>query len=237
LITVSIVTHGHGRMVLTLVDRLLEFTEVSRIILTVNVPEAFYSISNMPERLVIIDNQIPKGFGANHNNAFNQCDTPFFCVLNPDVELPKNPFYTLIKLMEALNADLVAPAVKTRLGYIEDSARHFPTLISIIVRVMGGYDGRYPIKFGDPPFRPDWIAGMFMLFRSEIYQKLCGFDERFYLYYEDVDICRRAKHHGHLVLCCPQVFIVHSAQRASRFKLQHFYWHIKSMFLFLFFSN
>jgi len=237
MITVSLVTHGHGDMVTSLIDRLLELPEVSQIVLTCNVPEQTSFKDNASGRLIVKHNQRPNGFGANHNAAFSYCRTPYFCVLNPDVQLPDNPFCQLVKLIESSNFDLVAPIVLSPLGNVENSARHFPTLKSLIIKRLGGYDGRYFSKLGDPPFAPDWVAGMFMLFRRSAYEQLCGFDERFYLYFEDVDICRRAKRKGFTIRCCPQTFIIHKAQRASGRNLRHMRWHLTSMFRYLFCSN
>lgn len=71
-------------MVDRLLEKLLEFPEVSRIIVTQNIPES----SNYPanSRISVVENVLPKGFGANHNAAFQMCREGFFCVLNPDIE-------------------------------------------------------------------------------------------------------------------------------------------------------
>jgi GT2 family glycosyltransferase len=62
----------------------------------------------------------------------------------------------------------------------------------------------------------DWIAGMFMLFRSDTYRALGGFDETYFLYYEDVDLCHRLRKTGKSVIYNPAAEIVHDARRASR---------------------
>jgi N-acetylglucosaminyl-diphospho-decaprenol L-rhamnosyltransferase len=236
-ITVSVVTHGHGDQVLRLVDSLLAFPEVSCIAFTCNAPESISFEGIDSDRLLLMHNKTPQGFGSNHNAAFRHCKTPYFCVLNPDLELPENPFEQLIDLIELRKADLVAPMVLSTSKDIEDSVRHFPTLKTLFIKLLKGSDGRYLIHREQQPFSPDWVAGMFMLFRSSAYKQLCGFDERFYLYYEDVDICWRAKHLGLVVLYCPQTYVVHSAQRASRRDLRHMRWHLASMFRYLFLSK
>ena len=92
-----------------------------------------------------------------------------------------------------------------------------------------GDGGRYALQPGDPDFMPEWVAGMFMLFRAERYAALSGFDEGFRLYYEDVDLCVRAWRAGFGVLTTPSVQVIHRAQRASRRKLQYLAWHLASM--------
>ncbi len=86
---------------------------------------------------------------------------------------------------------------------------------------------------GQADFAPEWVAGMFMLFRSRDFQDLGGFDEQFFLYYEDVDICVRAWQKGMRILACPQVSVIHDARRDSRRSLRHLRWHLGSMARFL----
>ena len=62
----------------------------------------------------------------------------------------------------------------------------------------------------------DWIAGMFMAFHEDAFRAVRGFDERFFLYYEDVDICRRLRRAGYVVVYDPRSSVIHDARRASR---------------------
>ncbi len=231
MIAVSIVSHGHGEMVGRLVGQLLAFPEVAQIILTLNVPESVA----LPDdaRLTVIGNAEAKGFGANHNAAFATCTQMFFCPLNPDIEFDGNPFPVLSAALGDKRVALVAPVVRSPDGKIEDSMRRFPTPGSLLVKALGGNDGRYVVREGQPEFAPEWVAGMFMLFRSRDFQDLGGFDERFFLYYEDVDICVRAWRKGMRILACPQASVIHDARRDSRRSLRHLRWHLGSMARFL----
>jgi len=60
------------------------------------------------------------------------------------------------------------------------------------------------------------VAGMFMAFRADAFRTANGFDERFFLYYEDVDICRRLRSRGFSVVYEPRAAVIHDARRASR---------------------
>jgi hypothetical protein len=231
MIAVSIVSHGHGAMVESLVNTLLTFQEVSRILVTRNIPEALQLRGD--GRVELIDNPLPKGFGENHNAAFQRCDEAYFCPLNPDIELSANPFPGLLAVLDACGAGLAAPLVVAPSGSVEDSMRHFPTPFSVLLKALGGRDGRYVVAAGQPLFFPEWVAGMFMLFRREVFAKLGGFDKRFFLYYEDVDICLRAWRAGFKVVACPDVSVIHDAQRDSRKSFRHLRWHLASMARFL----
>jgi N-acetylglucosaminyl-diphospho-decaprenol L-rhamnosyltransferase len=231
LIAVSIVSHGHGDMVGRLVGQLLAFPEVAQIILTLNVPESVA----LPDdaRVTVIGNAEPKGFGANHNAAFAACTQTFFCPLNPDIEFDRNPFPVLSAALGDDRVALVAPLVRSPDGKIEDSMRRFPTPGSLLMKALGGSDGRYLVRQDQADFAPEWVAGMFMLFRSRDFHDLGGFDEHFFLYYEDVDICARVWQKGMKVLACPRGCVIHDAQRDSRRSLRHLRWHLMSMARFL----
>jgi GT2 family glycosyltransferase len=214
-------------MVSHLVDALLNCPEVTQILVTKNVPENLSLQSN--ERVTIIENATPKGFGANHNAAFAYATQPFFCPLNPDIELSGNPFPKLVASMNQVQAALMAPMVKAPNGAIEDSVRKFPTLTGLLTKLAGVSDGRHAFTEDGGPFFPDWVAGMFILFRRPAYVRLEGFDERYFLYYEDVDICVRAWQSGLKVACNPEVAVIHTAQRDSHRRFRHMCWHLASM--------
>lgn len=213
MVTLSVVSHQQNALVNTLVADLRRHASDSlRIIVTENVPDGTTLECNGAE---VIANHAVKGFAANHNTAFTRCRTPYFCVCNPDVRLSRDPFPGLIGSLREPAHAVVGPLVRTPLGQVEDSARRFPTLFSLLRKAIKSSTGpAYPIDQG--PIAVDWVAGMFMLFRSEDYRAVRGFDESYFLYYEDVDICRRIGRAGGKVIFNPQVEVLHDARRASR---------------------
>lgn len=230
-VAVSIVSHGHGRMVTALVDQLRRCPEVGQIIVTRNIPEPMGLVSD--ETVSIVENAAPKGFGANHNAAFRLCQRPYYCVLNPDIELQGNPFPDLLECSGGKSGIVTAPLIVAPSGQVEDSVRRFPGLMSLFTKVLGGPDGRYAIRPYQEPLAVDWVAGMFMLFASEDYANLKGFDERYFLYYEDVDICARAWRTGFVVKVVPSASAIHDARRDSHKHFRHMSWHLVSMLRFL----
>ncbi|MBZ0072524.1 MAG: glycosyltransferase family 2 protein [Burkholderiaceae bacterium] len=228
LVTVSIISHGHGALLPGLLEDLAACPEVSAVVLTRNIPEPDIAFAQ-PERLTVIDNPRPKGFGTNHNAAFRAARTPFFLVLNPDVRLEGNPFPTLLACLEDERIALCAPAAVNPTGTMECSARQFPSPTDLMLKAFGRYDGHLQYALGDPPRTAPWVAGMFMLIRSTDYAAIGGFDEGFFLYYEDVDLCARLWRSGQRVTLCPAVQVVHDARRASHRNLRHMGWHAVSM--------
>ncbi len=228
MIAASVVSHGHGVMLAKLLEQVLAFPEIEQIVVTLNITESM----DLPkdERITLIQNQDPKGFSANHNYAFTKCKSSYFCVLNPDIAFNANPFPCLLDSLLDDSVGLVAPMVKNEAGRIEDSIRTFLTPISILRRRLLGHLDVYQFQKGDPNFCVEWVGGMCMLFPSSAYAAMNGFDEQYFMYVEDADICTRLWLAGYKVLACPSAVVIHDARRASRKNWQHFRWHITSLF-------
>jgi len=227
----SVVSHAQAPLAnLLLNDLATHATQPGRILLTSNVREPVpWNVLHV--ECDVITNPRPLGFGGNHNQAFQRCNETFFCVANPDIRLPHDPFPALLAAMNDPLVGLVAPIVVSPDGPVEDSARHFPTLTSLVRKVIGGRDGRYDIRPSThaEPVPVDWAAGMFLLFRASAFRDVGGFDDKFHLYYEDVDICARLWKAGWKVVVSPQVSVVHAAQRTSRRHPLYMSWHVRSM--------
>lgn len=227
LVTVSVVSHAQN----ALVNQILE--DVARVcappphvVVTENIADREPIRTSLPVEHVV--NREVKGFGANHNAAFARCLTPYFCVLNPDIRLSADPFPPLLEYLGRPGVAVAGPLVRDASGKPEDSARRFPT-VGLLVRKLFS-DERlpdYPVDRG--PLEADWIAGMFMLFRRDDFRAVGGFDERYFLYYEDVDICRRLRRAGRAVIYDPGTSVTHLARRASRRSAAHLRWHLASM--------
>ena len=233
-ISISIVSHVQAHLVTILLDDIDKKcrNNLLEVILTLNLEEALPFVeNNFSFPINVIRNTTPLGFAANHNQAFTRSTGQFFCVLNPDVRLNENPFPALLSSLQDSTVGVVAPLVVNESGKIEDSARVFPTPFKIIRKTFGGCKGGdYLIK--NEPIYPDWVGGMFMLFPREVFNKLNGFNERFFLYYEDVDLCARLRLQGYQVVLCPNAKVIHEAQRSSHKSLKYLSWHIASMLRF-----
>ena len=233
-VTISIVSHGQMELVLPLLQDLdtVHHTTPLHVVLTLNVPEA---IPCVPEdfafSLQIMRNSQPLGFGANHNRAFSQAQGGIFCVLNPDIRITQNPFPDLLKACADPHTGLAAPAIYSPSGQLEDSARKFPTPWRIAHRVL---TRRRTRDYAAPTtvLHPDWVAGMFLLLRTAVYRQLGGFDERYFLYYEDVDLCARARLAGLEIVQLALPGVIHNAQRASHRDPKYLRWHVGSMLKF-----
>jgi N-acetylglucosaminyl-diphospho-decaprenol L-rhamnosyltransferase len=227
-VCVSLVSHAQADLATRFLDDLGRYCPDIDLVVTSNIAEVSELDLNQWPRVTHLRNRVPKGFGANHNAAFKHCRARYFCVVNPDIRIHSNPFPDLLAVLQDTRVGVVAPKVVNASGGAEDSVRFFPTPLGILGKVLGIGGGRYPIK-GAQPLPADWAAGMFLLFRAEAFDEIGGFDEDFFLYYEDVDVCERMWKAGRKVMIHPGISVVHEAQRASRKNWRYLLWHLSSM--------
>lgn len=233
-VSISVVSHQQ----IHLVEKLLHDIEKQcvatalEVIVTLNLAEILpFEQSAFPFPVTVIRNLAPQGFAANHNQAFNSAKGKYFCVVNPDIRLNENPFPVLIACLRDSSVAVVGPLVINTDGEMEDSARHFPNPLKILCKAVGKCRGSdYVIK--NEVIFPDWVGGMFMLFPHDAYRLMGGFEQKYFLYYEDVDLCARIWLQGRKVALCPAAKVVHEARRDSHRKMSFFKWHLKSMMRF-----
>jgi len=234
LVSISIVSHRHGALLPGLLKDIERFCKDVEVLLTINVPESLaFTEGEFRFPLRILRSAVPRGFGANHNAAFGQANGRYFCVLNPDIRLDANPFPALIDALGRDQAGVVAPKIVNAQGQVENNARRFPTLSVVLRKALAGAQP-HDYDIAGEPLHPDWVAGMFMLFRSEVFRGIGGFDERYFLYYEDVDLCLRLRRRGHAAVLEPRAVARHDARRASHRDARHFLWHARSLARFLY---
>lgn len=233
-ITISIVSHAQINLIENLLHDINEHCQTLsfELILTLNVEEMLpFAADDFLFPIRVIRNLIPQGFAANHNQAFSYATGRFFCVMNPDIRIDGAPFPALLDCLQNSFVGVVAPLVLSDSGIMEDSARRFPTPLKILCKACGGCKGSDYIV-GNEIIYPDWVGGMFMLFPHDVFAKLGGFDQRFFLYYEDVDLCARLRLHGYDVALCPAAKVTHYAHRSSHRSLKYLRWHLVSMMRF-----
>jgi N-acetylglucosaminyl-diphospho-decaprenol L-rhamnosyltransferase len=204
-----------------------------RVIVTWNLgTEEFDSATFRNLQVEVLCNPTPLGFGQNHNRAFQHCRSPWFVVLNPDVRLGEEPpFDSMLDCAQRHSRiGAVAPSVVSSNGVPEDSVRWNLTPWSLVARHVFG---RYHSAMSDRPeelerpFR--WLAGMCLMISSSAFEAVGGFDERYFLYCEDYDLCARLYISGYKLVLDPRSRVIHDAQRGSHRSGRHLYLHVSSL--------
>lgn len=226
-LVVSIVSHGHAEQVSALLRQMADgcAASVSRVVLTLNVPEPQTPFAppsgGWPFAVQIVRNAAPLGFGANHNRALAGAQERFVCVLNPDVVLlPQegDAMGALCQAASSAGAGMAYPIQVDATGVEQDSRRELTTPWSLIQRRL----------LRRPQTRCDWVNAACVVLPNQVWQAVAGFDEKFFMYCEDVDLSLRVQLAGWRLAAAP-VRIVHAGQRASGRQWLHFKWHVQSL--------
>ena len=222
-LVVSIVSHGHGAMVQKLIWTLARLNSgvIARVVLTLNLPEAEPArpAEGWPFALQVIINAQPAGFGTNHNRALAGAKEPFVCVLNPDVRWDGcDPLEAMVQAAAQPGVGCSYPVQIDNVGCWQDSARALPTPAALFRRRV----------LGQREARVDWVNAACLVLPQPVWQRLQGFDEAYFMYCEDVDLCLRLRLAG-LALAPAPAQVVHAGQRASHRRWLHLRWHVQSL--------
>ncbi len=167
------------------------------------------------------------GFGPANNLGFEVATGRYLVLLNSDAFLAPDTLAGAVALMERHpGAGIGGARLVGEDGAPQPSARAFPSLWRDAL-VMSGLAARYPHSrvwgapdrsWADPGVaaQVDWVPGAFMIAPRALIQQLGGFDPRFFLYYEEVDLCRRVRAAGKAVWYWPSLEVVHVGGASSR---------------------
>jgi N-acetylglucosaminyl-diphospho-decaprenol L-rhamnosyltransferase len=165
------------------------------------------------------------GFGAAANRGVRASSGDFVAIMNPDVVVEPG---CLKALVDALERDpglaIVAPRVVNRDGSVYPSARAFPSLVDAaghaflhFVAPHNRFSRRYKLLDWDRATSRDvdWVSGTFLLARRSAFDTLGGFDEAYFMYVEDVDLCWRCWRRGWRVAYEPSGTVIHAIGASS----------------------
>ncbi len=175
----------------------------------------------------LVRSKINLGFGAANNAALQGCRGRYVVLLNSDAFLCPGSLRLAVKHMdENPRAGLGGGRLVGRDQSWQPSARMFPGILSDLA-VMTGLASRYPHSriFGhfdrtwadqSLASEVDWVPGAFSIIRSDVLDRLGFFDPAFFLYSEEVDLCRRIKSAGYQVWYWPDIVVIHIGGESSR---------------------
>ncbi len=166
------------------------------------------------------------GFSGGNNIAARDTTGRYLLFLNSDTVVTEGAFDALIAFADTRpKAAIVGPKLINEDGSLQYSCRHFPNLGTGFFRntplgrlfPKNRFSQDYLMTDWDhaSPRVVDWVSGAALLIRSQVYAEIGGWDEGYFFYCEDVDICKRASNLGHEVVYYPESVIMHIIGRAS----------------------
>ncbi|MDD6182318.1 MAG: glycosyltransferase family 2 protein [Lachnospiraceae bacterium] len=174
-----------------------------------------------------------KGFGAGHNEVLGKLDSKYHAIVNPDILLVEDSFGKLLEFMEDSTIGMAVPRIVDEDGSMQESYRKEPTVLDMVIRstnLMKKRQREHVLADRDfsKAFQVPFAHGCFYLIRTELFEKLGGFDERYFLYMEDADLCKQVNQCSRLVYC-PDTKVIHKWDRGSKKRADLKKIHIQSM--------
>ncbi len=176
------------------------------------------------------------GFGGGHNYVLDSLDSKFHAIVNPDILLKMDAFSQLLSFMQEESIGMCVPRLLDESGELLRVYRRELTVWDMFLRMFlkGCCKKRqayHTMQDADDtkPFDVPFAQGSFLVIRTELFKKLGGFDERYFLYMEDADLCKRVNEVSRLVYC-PYAEVIHKWEKGSHKSRKLFQLHLQSMF-------
>jgi hypothetical protein len=182
-------------------------------------------------RVRLMRNDTNMGFGRAVNQGVAACSAPVVLIMNPDCQVRAGAIATLRAQLDAHDAcAVVGPRVLDPNGTVQGSARGDPDMMTGLFGRTGRLREWFPllpaarrnvvtdaaIGNGTPSVVVDWVSGACMLVRRSAFDAVGGFDERYFMYWEDADLCRRLRARAYHVRYVPGATVVHQVGHSSR---------------------
>ena len=191
-------------------------------------------VPELPRNVHLIRNPENLGFARACNVGIAASGGELVALINPDALVGRNLFEELANFFER-NPDcgVVGPRVVDGEGNLQLSARGEIGFVSGLLGRTSFLTRLFPAATEPSgPTKVDWVSGACMVLRRRTLEEIGSMDERFFMYFEDADLCRRAREAGWLVYYLPQVEILHHTGLSSRSRLRAIWNLHRSAFLY-----
>lgn len=173
----------------------------------------------------LIQNKENVGFAKGCNQAAKYAKGKYLLFLNSDTELRDNTIKDAIMILEKKKElAVVGGSLQNQDGTTSHSCGHFLTPFWVFAMLFGvdKFINKQPTR---KEKKVDWVSGGCMLIKRSMFEEVRGFDEHFFMYIEDMELCYRIKHAGYSILYYPNFAVNHRAQGSSSrgFAIEHIY--------------
>ena len=177
--------------------------------------------------VTMIERTVNEGFATGVNLGVRGGSAPFLLLLNPDCIASGEAIADLVTFAGSTpDAAVIGPRILNGDGSVQGSARRFPGLSTLVAGRSSWLTRKFPnnplsrwnlpgLAARDGAIGVEWVSGACMLIRREAFEQVGGMDQRFFLYWEDADLCKRLGQHGWRVLYWPAAAVTHVGGRSS----------------------
>lgn len=238
--SISIVTHNSEKYVGNLLDslhtNLMDKSWPIYVVDNVSTDNTLEIIEAKDYDVIVIRSEHNSGFGAGHNIAINQIDSKYHFCINPDIVIETDVISEITEYMDR-NEDIgmVMPKVLNPDGTVQVLPKRDPKFISLIsrrvnIKPLRKIREKYEMReLGDDSAADiQFASGCFMCIRTDLLKRVGGFDERYFLYFEDADLSRSIRKYAR-VQYNPRFAVIHHWNRAGARNLKYFLIQVISM--------
>ncbi len=180
------------------------------------------ALTSFPE-IEVIEAEKNLGFGRAHNLGVKKARGEYVFFLNPDASVLPGLFEELIAVFKSdENVGIAGPLIIGESGVVEEEhcGRRKDPISLVKAKIYGASET------AQDPFEVDWLSGGAMMVRRDLFEKLGGFDDDYFMYFEDVDLCLRAQKEGRKIIVNPKARVLHKSGRSfanHQSKKKHYY--------------
>lgn len=175
------------------------------------------------------------GFGGGHNYILPMLDSRYHAIVNPDIILRSDAFSPILEFMQDEQIGMCVPRLCDEEGSLLAVYRRELTVADLFIRMFAkglfkkrqAYHTMQDMDY-TKPFDVPFAQGSFLVIRTQLFRQIGGFDDHFFLYMEDADLCKRVNDVS-VLRYCPQAEVIHKWQRGSHKNRKLFFIHLKSM--------
>ena len=219
LLDAVVVTYNSSAYVRACVEPLCNDEQINVVVVdNHSTDDTVKAASQLDVRLIRQDEN--RGFAVGCNTGWRAGSSKFVVFLNPDCRVEAADLLSLVGLLDAdATCGVVGPRIVDANGALEHSQHRFPSPRISFFRAMllhrlwprspWAFDVTDPLAY-DTPGQPDWLGGACIAVRRETLEELNGFDERFFMYYEDMDLCKRIRDTGAAIRYAPEITVQHA---------------------------
>lgn len=241
ILSISIVSYNNFNDVKHLIESIEKHTSecISKKIFVIDnadEKEKYEALSKQYSDLLYLHTGQNLGFGRGHNYILDKIESDYHAIVNPDILLTEDSFSNIIDFMgQDESVGMVIPRMVDQNGDMLYVCRRELTRTDMFIRMFCCKVFKKRVNYHEmrdqdynKPFNVPFGQGSFLVIRSDLFKKLNGFDDNFFMYVEDADLCKRVNHVSKLMYF-PGTTVIHKWEKGSHKNFNLFKYHLKSM--------
>lgn len=213
-LSIVTVTYNSEKYIKKLLDSLDKFIPERSEVIVVdnNSSDNTLNILKSRKNIHLIENDSNDGFAKGSNKGAEEARGEYLLFLNPDTDIIDDSINSLLDFIKnTSDAGVVAPTLIEPSGKIQPSVRNLPSIIRALEQYYLGVKNSYDayVPEGNTPIEVESVFGAAIMMKQEVFEKIGGFDERYFMYFEDLELCKKIRELGFKIYYLPKTKFIH----------------------------